>query len=186
MLAKIPTIILAAIAATLIGCLLVSCGYMLRSDNENAQRESLRANRRATAAMRAATAQTARGIDLAGGTLRVALSGRTLVQRYGRFPDDTPGDYITYRYFLEDGRFLVRDNWSHLSSEADLGDSWEVSGPRLCLRSYRWYGGLRCYRVARGARGELQFYLDRPGTNQDGLLEFVFDEVLLGPPPAGK
>lgn len=182
----VAVIALAIIFVIVAGCLLTGCGYAFRSDAENSFRNAQRANRKAAAAMRAATAQTPRGTGLSGDALRSALSGRTLAQRYERFPDGKAGEYVQYRYFLPDGRFLLMDNWIHVSSEPDEKDSWDVSADLLCLQSHRWFAGSRCYRVARGGRGELQFYLDRPGTEADGLLEYVFDEIRRGPPPAPR
>lgn len=166
--------------------LLSACMDMFRTDNEVQYRNSQRALREVTAANRAATAQTKRGTDLSGDALRGALAGRTLVQRYDRFPDGRAGAYAEYQYFLADGRFVVVDNWINLSAEPAEGDYWSVSGSRVCLLSYRKYGVVRCFRVAQGEGGELQFYTDKPGAEYDGLLEFTVGENVQGPPPSTK
>lgn len=138
--------------------------------------------------MRTSTAGIPRGRDLEGDELKRAFADRTIVRRYRRTPTGERADYVVYEYFLADGRFAVVENWTRppLPVEALEGDYWSVSGPRLCYRHARHYPEPRCFRVTEGRGGELQFYLDKPGSEFDGLLESIEVEILQGPPPASR
>lgn len=184
MLFKLLLIASAIAVAAVVAFVLTGC--TLLSDNEFAQKNNQRDIRERTAAARAVTARTPRGDDLAGAALESALAGRTLVLRYGAFPDGKAGDHVVYQYFRPDGRFVVVDNWLAPSMEPEGDDYWDVSGPRVCFLNYRRSGRVRCFRVAQATDGSLQFYTDETGKPYDGLLESVVYEILDGPPPLAK
>lgn len=133
--------------------------------------------------MRAATAQVARGQDLAGDSLRNVLVGRTWVVRYRSFPGGRQGDYTLYRHFEPDGRLRYIDNWLSPTGTVNDEDRWEVDGARLCLLQTRLSQTPSCYRVAQAAGAALQLYVDEPGVGYDGLLTSVISEFIDGPPP---
>jgi hypothetical protein len=94
------------------------------------------------------------------------------------------GDYVLYRHFRADGAFIATDNFLSRRVDPASGDTWTVDGPRLCLVWHSMSGDRpQCYRLSRGARGELQVYVDDPGSPYDTLLTIVVSEVLDGPAP---
>lgn len=136
--------------------------------------------------MQATSEQYERGTRLAGQTLVAALSGRTLVLRYGSSSDGRGRDHVDYRYFRPDGRFVYFDTMLELDSSWKVrkGDYWKVTGPRLCTTRKFYTTEPECFQVARTNDGAFQLYVDDPGGAYHGLLTAVTREVIEGPPPS--
>ncbi len=134
--------------------------------------------------MRLSTAQVERGERLHGKALVAFLSGRSFGYRYGSFPDGSRGDYVVYRHFNPDGRFIAVDNHLHNAPNSVDGDAWSVDGERLCVL-HQWVSSTpQCYAAAVDARGGLQLYIDDPASQFHGLLTSVSNEIIDGPPPS--
>jgi len=172
---------LAAVVVVLGAVGVAGCGPY--GDGAAAMRAHRKEVERRTRGMRRATSETPRGRDLAGEELVRALSGRSLVFRYGSFPGGRRGSYVLYRYYRPDGGFVVADNWLHGRGELDEGDRWTVEGPRLCVLQQSHSQRPSCYRLARAEDGTLQFYVDDPDEPYHGLLTTSTREILDGPPP---
>ncbi len=152
-------------------------------DGAEATRQHRKQVAERTRDMRAATAQVARGTDLAGERLRDVVAGRTWVVRYGSFPNGQKGDYVLYRHFEPAGRLRHVDNWLSPTAATSDEDRWTVDGARLCLLQTRIAQTPSCYRVALAAGGTLQLYVDDPDAGYDGLLTSIVSEFIEGPPP---
>lgn len=152
------------------------------SDAIYAQRQAEQRNAEATQDLRLATQQTARGAPLAGEALRALVAGRTWVSEFGAFPNGSPGSFRTQEYFREDGQFIWAHNWIQGEASAVPGDTWQVDGDRLCIRHQYWSQDVRCYSAAVGAQGEIQLYIDAPGTPNHGLLTRTIGHTQAGPP----
>jgi hypothetical protein len=155
-----------------------------KSDSARAIDQRKRESAQAVRDMRAATDETSRGADLAGGDLVAAVLGKTLVDRYQSRPDDKAGSYVVQRYFADDGRFVMTDSPPFESPMASERDRWRVAHDRLCIQGPPEPGIWKCYRLARTSDGALQSFIADPGSPYDGLLTVVTREILDGPPPS--
>lgn len=169
------------VACCAVAAVVLACGPY--GDGAAAARAHRRETERRAADMAAATRQTPRGTDLAGAELVAAIAGKTWVSRYGSFPNGKRGDYVLYRHHRADGVFVATDNFLNSRVDPASGDTWTVDGPRLCVVWHSFSGDPHCYRVARAARGELQVYVDDPGSQYDKLLTMRITEVVEGPAP---
>jgi hypothetical protein len=167
--------VLAGLAA-LLGC------EAFRSDAENFSRQRRAEHGRAVAGMRAATARTARGADVAGDALTRLVSGRTHVFEYGTAPGGRPGRYVEYGYFRRDGRFVYRNTEWATNPDGRDGDRWRVDGARLCILNGAFSADERCYRLAVQPDARVQYYVADPGADTDGLLTKITDRIVEGPP----
>lgn len=160
-------------------------GCTFKSDSEYFSDQRNRAREQNLRDMRLSTRQTPRGTDLAGDALVAALADKTLVKRY---PNTSFGsvrvDYVVRRYFVPDGRLILSEEpYSlHSPSSFKVEHRWRVDGERLCLQEPPAPEEWRCYRLARAADGELQWFIDRPGDDYDGLIIMGIREILDGPP----
>jgi len=175
------TRLVSATALTLCVLPLGACGPY--GDGAYASRQNNKEVERSIAGMRAATDQTARGEDLADAALIAALAGRTMVQRYERFPNGRSGEFVRYRHFAADGTLQVVDNWLYPSGGKQRGVWWKVEGNRVCTLDHGFSLTPSCYRVARARDGALQWYIDNPGLDYHGLISIKAKEWIEGPPP---
>lgn len=167
---------LGVIALTIV----TGCAY--KSDAQYSADQSRREGERGLQSMRTATQQTQRGTDLAGDTLRAALSGKTLVNRYELRPGGPRGAYVIRRHFAADGRYVVVDEPNVAGARSDDTHRWRVEGPQLCMKGPPWPAEWKCYRMARTAAGALQWFIDDPGSPYDRQLTIVTSEIMDGPP----
>lgn len=153
-----------------------------RSDAENYARQDRADRARRLVGMKAATQQTARGRDTSGDDLTRLVSGRTHVFVYHMAPGGRPGRYVEYAYFRADGHFVYRNSLWAMNPEGRDGDAWRVDGPRLCVLNGEMSSTEQCYRLAVQPNGRVQYYIDAPGAETDGLLTKITDEVTDGAP----
>jgi len=160
---------------------LAACDFTF-SDNENFQRQHRKEMARRIAGMRAATAQTASGTRLDGDALRTLLTGRRHVSTFERTPSGRRARYVEQRYYGADGRFIyVNSEWA-TDPHGNPADRWRVDGPRLCVLNHALSRDEHCYTVAVTPEGHVQFYIDEPGSDADGLLTSVVRTIEDGPP----
>ena len=167
-------LVLAALALVAFGC------EAFHSDAENFARQRRAERARAVAGMRAATAQTARGSDVAGDALVRLVSGRSHVFVYGVSPSGRAARYAESSHFRSDGGFVYRNTEWALDPAGRPGDHWRVDGPRLCILNGAFSADEHCYRLAVQPDGRVQYYIADPGET-DGLLTKITDRIVEGP-----
>jgi hypothetical protein len=169
------------VSALLVLCTLVGCDAFY-SDNENFQRHARAERQRRLAGMRAATAQTVVGRRLEGAALVAFLTDHTHVTVFDRTPSGQRQRYVEYRYYGPGGRFVyVNTEWA-LNPDGNPDDRWRVDGPRLCVLNHAFSQDEHCYTVAVAPDGRVQFFIDAPGEDSDGLITSVVSIVEEGPP----
>jgi hypothetical protein len=169
------------VSAVLVLCALAACDW-LYSDNENFQRHARAERQRRLAGMRAATAQTTVGRRLEGEALVAFLTDHTHVSVFDRTPSGQHKRYVEYRYYGPGGRFVyVNTEWA-VNPEGNREDHWRVDGPRLCVLNHSLSQDEHCYTIAVAPDGRVQFFIDAPGEESDGLLTSIVSIVEEGPP----
>jgi hypothetical protein len=155
------------------------------SDNASFQRAWEADRRERIAGMRAATAQTARGADVAGDDLRRLVAGKTHESVYERTPSGEHRRYVERSYFDPDGRFVYANSTWARSPDGREGARWRVDGPRLCILNPDMTSTEQCYTIAIRPDGRVQYFIDAPGEETHGLLTKIPTAVHDGqlPPP---
>lgn len=170
-----------SVSAVLVLCALAACDW-LYSDNANFQRHARAERQRRLAGMRAATAQTPVGRRLEGEALVAFLSDHTHVSVFDRTPSGQHKRYVEYRYYGPGGRFVyVNTEWA-VNPDGNPEDRWRVDGRRLCVLNHALSQDEHCYTIAVAPDGRVQFFIDAPGDEFDGLLTSVVSIVEEGPP----
>ena len=142
------------------------------------------ADRRARiAGMRAATAQTAHGTDVAGDDLQRLVAGKTHESVYERTPSGERGRYVERSYFAPDGRFVYTNSTWARNPDGRDGARWRVGGPRLCILNPDMTSTEQCYTIAVLPDGRVQYFIDAPGEETHGLLTRIPTSVHDGPLP---
>ena len=78
--------------------------------------------------MRAATAGTARGHDMAGDELRGLVLGKTHESVYQQAPGGERKRYVERSYFAPDGRFVYLNSLWARDPAGRVGSRWSVDG----------------------------------------------------------
>src|SRR5262245_48233203 len=156
------------------------------SDAESFHREWEKDRQRRIAAMREATRTTPAGRRVEGAALQQLLSGRTHVFIYGTTPDGRRQRYVEFTTFRAGGQFVYRNTLWAVDPNGRPDDHWRVDGKRLCILNSAFSQVEQCYTLAVRDDAQVQYFIDRPGDQTDGLLTKVTSEVHEGEPPVGK
>jgi hypothetical protein len=154
----------------------------LHSDSENAQRQSRAEHASRLRGMREATRQTPGGTPVTGEELRALVAGRTHVSVYAVSPTGARERYVEYAYFEPDGHFVYLNSSWATRPDGDPTDRWRVDGPRLCVLNHAFGPDERCYTIRVTPAGHVQYYVDAPGADTDGLLTREIEIVQPGRP----
>ena len=167
----------------LIAAALLIGGCYPGSDSEVFQRRWEADRQERIAGMKAATRQQARGEAVGGAALRVLLTGRTHEFDYQQDPLGRPGRYVEYYHFQRDSRLVFSNPPLSASPGAVNDDRWRVDGDRLCVVTAWLSPDERCFTLAVLPNGRVQYFVQEPGDQADGLLTKVTNAVFDGPPP---
>jgi hypothetical protein len=165
----------------LVAALLLSGCYGSDSEEFSRAWEADRQDR--VRGMRAATAGTARGRDVAGDELRGLVQGKTHESVYQQAPGGERKRYVERSYFAPDGRFVYLNSLWARDPAGRVGSRWSVDGPRLCVLNLDMSEREQCYTIAVRPDGRVQYFIDDPGSDTNGLLTKVPDAVYDGPLP---
>ena len=159
---KIHTLL--AVLFAVPGCFaMTGCADMLRSDNANAQRQSVRANAAALEASKTASSQALPATPVSGDALVRLLSGNTHVSEYRKQMSDAKPYFTLYQYYGPDGVFIVRDTYSRSTLPYQAVGRWRVTGDVLCVTEYNGPGSEGCFTAKLQANGVIQFWHHKPG-----------------------
>ena len=169
----------------LAACALLVASGCWESDNASFQRAWRAERQKRVAGMRAATAQQARGTDVTGDELRTLVSGKTHESVFERTPSGEKRRYVERSYFSPDGRFIYTNSSWVRDPEGREGARWRVDGARLCIVNPDFTSEEQCYTIAVRPDGRVQYFVDEPGDDTDGLLTKIPTSVHDGrlPPP---
>lgn len=170
------------IASVAIGAVQTACAPL--SDSASVQRAQKSERERGLEAMRDATKAAPAGQRMAGKALTAQLSGRTHVFVSQTKPGGNKKRYVEQKYYRADGRLIyVNTEGARVPDESE-SNYWRVEGERLCAVNVAVSTEERCYTIAVLANGNVQYFIAEQGSEYDGLLSLVTDEVRDGAPLA--
>jgi hypothetical protein len=171
-------------SATVLALVLLASGCW-QSDNASFQRAWRADRQKRIAGMRAATAQSERGTDVAGDDLQRLLAGKTHDSVFERTPLGERGRYVERSYFAPDGRFVYTNSLWARDADGREGAHWRVDGLRRCILNPDMTSTEQCYTIAVRPDGRVQYFIDAPGVETHALLTKVPTAVHDGqlPPP---
>jgi len=167
----------------LFGLVLLVASGCWESDSESFRRAWEADRRERIAGMRAATAQSERGTDVSGEDLRRLVADKTHESVYERTPSGEQQRYVERSYFGPDGRFIYTNSAWARDPGGREGAHWRVDGPRLCILNPDMTSTEQCFTIAVRPDGRVQYFIDAPGQETNGLLTKIPTAVYDGPLP---
>lgn len=168
------------IASLAIGAFQSAC--LPVSDNASFQRAKDKERERGLEAMRDATRSAPVGQRFAGKALTAQLSGKTHVFVYQTNPGGKKKRYVEQKYYRPDGRLVYVNTEGARAPDESESNYWRVEGDRLCAVNVVVSTEERCYTIAVQTNGKVQYFIAEQGSEYDGLLSLVTDEVRDGAP----
>jgi hypothetical protein len=153
-----------------------ACTEMFYSDSANANRQGNRARQEAVRSMKISSAEAPAARLLSGEELVSLLAGKSHISEYRKRARDPKPYFTIYDYFGADGSYIGRDTYARRTTDYQHVGRWAVNGTSLCIAASEEH----CYSIRLEDNGAIQYWVNEPGNQFDGLITRVVTIVRTG------